>query len=266
MNTHTDGRAVLFRRRFVLLLAILPVAAGTAAASDQKTIDELLKRQITGATLPLVEMQRYCEARVPRLKVPATAAAWEAEASRLRAEVLQKVVYRGEAARWRDAPARVEWLGTIPGGPGYRIKKLRYEALPGMWIPALLYEPEKLAGKVPVVMNVHGQPPGLLPGDRRLLLPRRQDVRRQGDSLRGRDQDPGATAGRSAGQERELQQPGFGAGQEPAPRARAAQGQALGPEVARSETCGARRDCQGQAVRRRADQVRQPVAASIFTC
>ena len=25
-----------------------------------------------------------------------------------------------------------------------------------MWIPALLYEPEKLDGKVPVVMNVNG--------------------------------------------------------------------------------------------------------------
>ncbi len=107
--------AVPCRHRFVLLLVILSVAAGTAAA-----------------------------------------AAWEAEARRLRVEVLQKVVYRGEAARWRDAPARVEWLQTIPGGPGYHIKKLRYEALPGMWIPALLYEPENLTGKVPVVMNVHG--------------------------------------------------------------------------------------------------------------
>jgi dienelactone hydrolase len=39
---------------------------------------------------------------------------------------------------------------------GYRIKKLRYEALPGLWIPALLYEPEQLKGRVPVVLNVNG--------------------------------------------------------------------------------------------------------------
>jgi hypothetical protein len=187
--------------------------------------------------------------------------------------------------------------GTVPfnenllGAKNYQ----RIADLPGIWIPALLYEPEKLAGKVPVVMNVHGHsgPIGKaeLPQQIRCINQAKRGIlamnvdwigmgqlgaagfghrcmnqRRQGDSLRGRDQDPGATAGRSAGQERELQQPGFGAGQEPAPRARAAQGQALGPEVARSETCGARRDCQGQAVRRRADQVRQPVAASIFTC
>ena len=36
------------------------------------------------------------------------------------------------------------------------MKKLRYEAIPGLWIPALLYEPEKLSGKVPAVLNVNG--------------------------------------------------------------------------------------------------------------
>jgi dienelactone hydrolase len=41
-------------------------------------------------------------------------------------------------------------------GKGYRIKRLRYEIIPGLWIPALLYEPEKLSGKVPVILNVNG--------------------------------------------------------------------------------------------------------------
>src|SRR5262249_10156250 len=48
------------------------------------------------------------------------------------------------------------WLGPVEGGTGYRIRKLRYEAVPGLWIPALLYEPERLSGKVPVVLNVNG--------------------------------------------------------------------------------------------------------------
>ena len=55
--------------------------------------------------------------------------------SEIRQAVLERIVYRGEAA-WRDAPVKVEWLDTIAGGPGYRIRKLRYEALPGLWIPA----------------------------------------------------------------------------------------------------------------------------------
>ena len=70
--------------------------------------------------------------------------------------MLDRGVFRGKAAEWRKTHGRVEWLDTIAGGPGYRIKKLRFEAIPGLFIPALLYEPEKLSGKVPVVMNVHG--------------------------------------------------------------------------------------------------------------
>src|SRR4029077_18588138 len=65
----------------------------------------------------------------------------------------------GEANEWSKAPLKVEWLETIPGGPGDRIRKLRYEVAPGWWIPALLYEPDKLAGKVPVFLNVNGHDP-----------------------------------------------------------------------------------------------------------
>ena len=142
-------------------LGVIALAASTAVAADlpgASSLKALLAREIVGPTLPMVEVQRYCELRVPRMPAVKTRAEWEAEAARLRAEMLAKVVYCGEAARWRDAPTRVEWLDTIPGGPGYRIKKLRYEALPNLWIPALLYEPEKLPerGKVPVILNVNG--------------------------------------------------------------------------------------------------------------
>ncbi|MCY2964588.1 MAG: hypothetical protein NT069_13305 [Planctomycetota bacterium] len=54
---------------------------------------------------------------------------------------------------------KVEWLDHVPGGPGYTIRKLRYEALPGLWIPALLYVPEKIVGKAPVFLNVNGHDP-----------------------------------------------------------------------------------------------------------
>ncbi len=84
---------------------------------------------------------------------------WTKEAARLRETVLRDVVYRGQAAQWRDAPARVEWLDTVEGGPGYHIKKLRYEVLPGLWTAALLYQPDKLEGKVPVILNVNGHSP-----------------------------------------------------------------------------------------------------------
>jgi dienelactone hydrolase len=126
------------------------------AAGEPSELQAVLEREIVGSLLPMAEVQRYCEDRVPLMPEVKTAAEWEAEAKRLRSAVLEQIVYRGEAAGWRDAQTKVEWLQTIDGGPGYRIKKLRYEALPGMWIPALLYEPEKVSGKVPAILNVNG--------------------------------------------------------------------------------------------------------------
>lgn len=136
-------------------LAVLASVFATSL-SAQDHVAELLKHEIIGNELPLAEVQRYVESRVPRMPSCSTAAEWQTAADRLRQAVLDRVVYRGEAARWRDAATKVEWRETIEGGPGYRIKKLRYEALPGLWIPALLYEPEKLSGRVPGILNVNG--------------------------------------------------------------------------------------------------------------
>lgn len=104
----------------------------------------------------LREVEAYLESRVPPMPQVTTREEWRRYADRNRKQTLEKVVFRGEAARWRDAPTRVEWLETIKGGPGYHIRKLRLEALPGLWVPALLYQPDQLTGKVPVVLNVNG--------------------------------------------------------------------------------------------------------------
>lgn len=144
-------------RLFVIVVfALTHSTYVSSVAAAQEDIKPLLEREIVGSVLPMTEVQRYCENHVPKMPDIKSAEAWTAEADRLRKAILEKVVYRGEAARWRDAETKVEWLGSIEGGPGYRIKKLRYEALPGLWIPALLYEPEKLEGKVPAVLNVNG--------------------------------------------------------------------------------------------------------------
>ncbi len=140
----------------VLFVALPLTVWCVSSAVDVPVLEALLAKEIIGPRQTLRETQEYLESRVPRMPVVKTAAEWEEHASRLRAEMLQKVVFRGEAINWLDAPAKVEWLETIPGDEGYRIKKLRYEALPGLWIPALLYEPAKLEGKTPAVLNVNG--------------------------------------------------------------------------------------------------------------
>lgn len=142
--------------RGCFLFGCLVFAGGTSNAIEPASIAKALAKDIIGPRLTLEETQAYTESRVPLVPRVETAAEWQALAERLRADVLDRVVYRGAAAAWRDLPTRVEWLDTIDSGAGYRIKKLRYEAVPGMWIPALLYEPTSLPGPAPVFMNVNG--------------------------------------------------------------------------------------------------------------
>jgi len=141
-------------RLFLMPTLFLATLWSHAAQSD--ALAPLLGRPIIGPKLALAEVQAYTENRVPLMPVLKSAVAWEQEASRLRREVLEQVVFRGEARHWRDAQTKVEWFETISGGPGYSIRKLRYEALPGLWIPALLYLPENLSSKAPVHLAVNG--------------------------------------------------------------------------------------------------------------
>lgn len=138
---------------FVLLHFGLAACSSPAAELSVKSV---LAQRIIDPRLPLAEVQAYAEARILPMPELTSVADWEAIVRRTRHDVLEQVVFRGQAQQWRDIPTRVEWLETIPGGPGYHIRKLRYEVVPGMWVAALLYEPEQLEGKVPVIMNVNG--------------------------------------------------------------------------------------------------------------
>ena len=124
--------------------------------ADDPPIAELLQREIIGPDLALAEVEDYCEAKIPLVPQDVTREQWETLAAQWRRDMLDKVVFRGEAALWKSANCKVEWLDVIETGAGYRIKKLRYEALPGLWIPALLYEPQQLIAPAPVMLNVNG--------------------------------------------------------------------------------------------------------------
>jgi len=143
-------------KRSLLLASLVFATSLLSSPAQTNLLAPLLARNIIGPNLALAEIQSYTENRVPLMPALKSAAEWENEAARLRREALNDVIFRGEASQWRDAKSKVEWLDTIAGGPGYTIRKLRYEALPGLWIPALLYLPEKITGKVPVHLAVNG--------------------------------------------------------------------------------------------------------------
>lgn len=140
--------------RILLALLLSPVAI---LAAEPSPIEAFLKKEIIGPRTTLEETKEFVDAKIPRLTTPKTAAEWDRESQRLREKILKDIVFRGEAAKWRDAKTKVEMLDTVKGTEGYTLKKLRYEILPGFWIPALLYEPTDLkGGKVPVSLAVNG--------------------------------------------------------------------------------------------------------------
>jgi hypothetical protein len=138
------------RKRFLLSLILsFPVAAQTLS------LDAALAKPILAANQPLVEVQVYTASHVKSMPLVGSAQQWTQTKELLRQRVLNDVILRGEGRRWAEAKTSVQWLDVLPG-KGYRIKRLRYEVIPGLWIPALLYEPEKLTGKVPVILNTNG--------------------------------------------------------------------------------------------------------------
>lgn len=136
------------------LLGILWVLPAGAQEADD--VASLLGRSILDADRAQQEVEEFLTPRVPAMPDVLRRAEWELEAERIRRGVLENVVYRGEARKWREAAMGVVWAGSLKGGPGYRIRKVRFEAVPGLWVPALLYEPVPLKGKVPVHLAVNG--------------------------------------------------------------------------------------------------------------
>ena len=133
----------------LLLLACLPVAA------QPLSLENALAKPILAANQPLVEVQVYTASHVKSMPLVNTSQQWTQTKELLRKQLLNEVVLRGQGRKWAEAKTGVEWLDVLPGN-GYRIKRLRYEVVPGLWIPALLYEPAKLTGKVPVILNTNG--------------------------------------------------------------------------------------------------------------
>lgn len=153
------------RRFFALGLIVLllgcssPLPAQQAESRDLAEFEKVLQRPVLATNQTWRELQTYLETKVPVMEPIKSVREWRRDSESIRRRVLDEVVLRGEARNWAAANAQVEWLDTLPGGPGYKITKLRYEAIPGMWIPALLYEPDGLSGRVPVALAVNGHDP-----------------------------------------------------------------------------------------------------------
>ena len=139
-----------------LLLAWFLFSVGTFAQSSPGDLETVLGEQILAPSAALLQMKSFILSRVPPPPVATSAAQWTEESQRLRRHLLQDVVFHGWPPEWVNSSPKFEEVGTIETHQGYRLRKLRYEVVPGLQSVAILYEPEKLEGKVPAILNVNG--------------------------------------------------------------------------------------------------------------
>ncbi|PYU01250.1 MAG: hypothetical protein DMG38_04335 [Acidobacteria bacterium] len=144
------------------LLAWILFSIETFAQSTPEELQTVLGEDILAPSAALLQMKAFILSRVPRPPIATSAAQWTEESQRLRRHLLQDVVFHGWPPEWVNSPPNFEEVGTIETHQGYRLRKLRYEVVPGFQSVAILYEPEKLQGKLPAILNVNGHvgPPG----------------------------------------------------------------------------------------------------------
>jgi len=142
-----------------LILAVMAVPLG--AQTEASYLRPILEDEILAPQVAVFQLRQYILRRVAKPPAPTSVEQWDAESASLRKRLLNEVVFHGWPREWVEASPKFEEVGIIAGN-GYRIRKLRYEIVPGLQSVALLYEPEKLQGKVPAILNVNGHvgPPG----------------------------------------------------------------------------------------------------------
>ena len=136
-------------------MTLLPAQSTTRQLTpllQQKTLEPGLLHHLLG---------EYVLSRSPKLPpLPTRAQAWTTQANDIRNKLLRDVVYRGWPQEWVEAPLRSREIDPPQEHSGYRLRKLLLQIVPGLQIPALLYEPTGDRSSLPAVLNVNGHARG----------------------------------------------------------------------------------------------------------
>lgn len=142
-----------------LLAAFLFAYPPARAQSTSGSVKLILERPIQATPATAFQVQNFLMQRIPRLPSPRPAQEWTAEKARLRTHMLNDIAFQGWPHAWINSPLEFQEVGAIETSNGYRIRKFRYEIVPGFWSVALLYEPLRISGKMPAILNVYGHDP-----------------------------------------------------------------------------------------------------------
>ena len=145
------------------IFACLVTLAGLVTSGGAQTTAQSVKAVLNQRTLPRVvtsfQLQSYLARRIPQLPSSMNTRQWVQEETKLRQHVLADIAFHGWPREWVEAAPRFEQTGIIETSNGYRLRKFRYEIVPGFQSTAVLYEPQKISGKAPAILNVIGHEP-----------------------------------------------------------------------------------------------------------
>ncbi len=151
----------IFNKSLLRICLFLPFLATLQAQSTSRQLTPLLEQKTIEPGLLHHLLGEYLVSRSPKLPpLPARAEEWTAQANDIRRNLLQDVVYRGWPQEWIEAPLHFREVGPPQEHRGYRLQKLLLQIVPGLQIPALLYEPTGDRRPLPAVLNVNGHARG----------------------------------------------------------------------------------------------------------
>ena len=145
------------KKEFLVSFVILLGVSLAHGQSEPQEINAILKDEILSPAVAEFQIRQYLLNRVASPpQVPSSPQEWTTEAARLRHHLLADIGFHGWPKEWVAAGPKFEEVGVIETGSGYKIRKLRYEIVPGFDSAALLYEPEHMSGKISAILNLNG--------------------------------------------------------------------------------------------------------------
>jgi dienelactone hydrolase len=148
------------RNCVIAIAAILPLTAATTyGQTTSDTLQSVLAQPVQSTDVTAFQVQQYLSHRITPLPSPKSANDWTDQQQKLRKHILDDIAFHGWPSEWVQSAPNFLQVGATESRNGYRVSKFRYEIVPGFDATAILYEPEKLSGRVPAILNVIGHEP-----------------------------------------------------------------------------------------------------------
>lgn len=151
----------LVRCALVLFGLVSPLTCGGLlnAQAITDTVAPLLEKPVQPTSVTAYQLQSYMMKHITKPTLPATVEQWTAEGAQFRKHILDDIAYHGWPQEWINSAPKFEQTEVLETIHGYRLRKFRYEIVPGFYSTAILYEPERINGRVPAILNLVGHDP-----------------------------------------------------------------------------------------------------------